>query len=239
MDDVLIKSKRKEDHVSDIKAAFDKMKQYKLRIKPQKYVFGVSLGKLLGYIISRRGIEVDRKKIKAIVEMSPPTNLKKIRSLQGNIQAIRRFICQLIDKIAPMSHFHKKEVEFKWDIRCQEAFEKIKEYLLHPSVLVPYRHGEPLWLYVLAIEHAFRVMLAKKEDGKKGVVYFICQTLKDYETRYTPIEKLCQCIVFTIERLRHYMINSVTHVLTQVDPLRYLMSKPCLNGRSAKWIVLL
>jgi len=111
-------------------------------------VFGVSLGKLLGYIISRRGIEVDPKKIKAIAEMYPPTNLKQLRSLQGKIQAVRRFICQLIDKIAPMSHLIKKEVVFKWDTRCQEAFEKIKEYLLHPPVLTPYRHRVLLWIYV-------------------------------------------------------------------------------------------
>ena len=139
-----------------------------------------------------------------------------------------------------MSHLLKKEVEFKWDVKCQEAFEKIKEYQLHPPVLAPYRHGEPLWLYVSAIEHAFEVMLVKKEeDGKERAVYFIIRTLKDYETRYTPIEKLCQCIVFATERLRHYMINNVTHVLTQADPLRYLMSKPCLSGRSAKWVMLL
>jgi len=98
----------------------------------------------LGHIVSRRGIEVDPKKINAIIEMSPLTNLKKLRSLQGKIQAFRRFICQLTDKIDPMSHLLKKEVEFKWDIRCQEAFEKIKEYLLHPPILAPYRHGEPL-----------------------------------------------------------------------------------------------
>jgi len=139
-----------------------------------------------------------------------------------------------------MSHLLKKEVEFKWDVKCQEAFDRIKEYLLHPLVLAPYRHGEPLWLYVSAIEHAFGVMLAKKEeDGKERAVYFVSRTLKEYETRYTLIEKLCQCIVFTAKRLRYYMINSTTHVLTQADPLRYLMSKSCLNGRSTKWIMLL
>ena len=74
---------------------------------------------------------------------------------------------------------------------------------------------------------------------KERVVYFISQTLKDYETRYTPIEKLCQSILFATERLWHYMINSTTHVLTQVDPLRYLMSKSCLDGRSMKWVMLL
>ena len=74
--------------------------------------------------------------------------------------------------------------------------------MLHPLVLAPYRHREPLWLYILATEHAFRVMLAKKEeDGKERAIYLIIQTLKDYETRYTPIEKLCQCIVFAIKRL--------------------------------------
>ena len=100
-------------------------------------------------------------------------------------------------------------------MKCQEAFDKIKEYLLYPSILAPYRHGEPLWLYVSATEHVFGVML----DGKERAVYFINRTLKEYETRYTPIEKLCQCIVFATERLRHYMINNIIHVLTQEHPL--------------------
>ena len=127
---------------------------------------------------------MDPKKIKAISEMAPPTNLKQLRSLQGKIQAIRRFICQLTDKIAPMSHLLKKDVEFKWNDKCQEAFDRIKEYFLQPPILAPYRHGEHLWLYVLAIEHAFGVMLAKKEvDGKERAVYFIIKTLKDYKTR--------------------------------------------------------
>ena len=70
-----------------------------------------------------------------------------------------------------MSHLLKKDVEFKWDSKCQEAFDKIKEYLLHPLALAPYRHGEPLWIYILTIELAFEVMLAKKEeDGKERVI---------------------------------------------------------------------
>ena len=101
-----------------------------------------------------------------------------------------------------MSHLLKKDVEFKWDSKCQEAFDKVREYLLHLLVLAPYRHGEPLWLYVLAIEHALEVMLVKKEvDGKERTIYFISRTLKDYETWYTPIGKLYQCIVFATERL--------------------------------------
>lgn len=105
---------------------------------------------------------MDPKKIKVITKMSPHMNLKQLRSLQGKIQAIRRFICQLTNKIALMFHLLKKYVEFKWDGKCQEAFDKIKEYLLHPPVLAPYRHEEPLWLYVSNIKYAFEVMLKKK-----------------------------------------------------------------------------
>jgi len=240
VDDILIKSKSKKYNIKDVKIAFESMQQYNLRIKPQKCVFGVSSRKILGHIVSRRGVKVDLKKIKAIIEIIPPLNLKQLRSIQGKIQAIRRFICKLIGKIVPIFIYLKKEVDFKLDGKCQEAFDIIKEYLLHPSILAPYRHGEPLWLYVSATEHTFGVMLSKKEEyGKERVVYFISRTLKEYETRYTPIEKLCQCIVFAIERLRCYMINSTTHVLTQEDSLRYLMSKSCLNGRLVKWIMLL
>jgi len=62
-----------------------------------------------------------------------------------------------------MSHLFKKDIELKWDRKCKEAFDKIKECLLHPPVLAPYRHGEPLWLYVSTIEHAFKLMIAKRE----------------------------------------------------------------------------
>jgi len=51
------------------------------------------MGKLLGHIISRRGVEVDPKNIKAITKMTPPTNLKQLRSIQGKIQVVKRFIC--------------------------------------------------------------------------------------------------------------------------------------------------
>ena len=84
-----------------------------MRIKPQKCVFGISSEKLLGHIISRRGVEVDPKKIKGIIKMSPPTNLKQLKNFQDKIQAIKRFICQLTDKIAFISYLLKKDIEFK------------------------------------------------------------------------------------------------------------------------------
>jgi len=67
------------------------MREYKLKLKPHKCAFVVSSGKCFGFIISKRGIEVDPKKVLVIVDF-PPKNLKELRSIQGKVQALRRFI---------------------------------------------------------------------------------------------------------------------------------------------------
>ena len=71
MDDIIAKSKESEDHLSCLRKLFDRLRRYKLRLNPNKCVFGVSSGKLLGYIISQRGIEVDPSKARAIIDMPP------------------------------------------------------------------------------------------------------------------------------------------------------------------------
>jgi len=97
IDDSLTKSITKYDHISDLRKIFQIMREYKLKLKPQKCAFVVSSSKLISFIVSRRGIEVDLMKVSTIVDFSPPNNLKDLRSLQGKFQAIKRFIAHLID----------------------------------------------------------------------------------------------------------------------------------------------
>lgn len=81
IDDILVKSKQGQDHLQTLEEVFNILREYKLRLKPQKYAFGVTYGKLLGFMVSNRGIEVDPKKVKEIVDIPPPRKLKQLRSL--------------------------------------------------------------------------------------------------------------------------------------------------------------
>ena len=63
VDDMIVKSKKKEDHLQDLQKAFDRLNQFDMKLNPAKCSFGVSSGKFLGYMITRRGIEVDPAKI--------------------------------------------------------------------------------------------------------------------------------------------------------------------------------
>ena len=85
VDDILGKSKTRESHIDVLTTIFARLEKYKVYLNPRKCVFGVKSRELLGYIVSRRGIEVDPTKVKAIINMPPPTTLKQLRSFQGKL----------------------------------------------------------------------------------------------------------------------------------------------------------
>ncbi|XP_070029881.1 uncharacterized protein [Nicotiana sylvestris] len=118
--------------------------RYNLKLNQVKCAFGVPSGKLLGFVVSRRGIELDPLKIKAIQELSPPKNKMEVMSLLGRLNYISRFIAQLTTTCEPIFKLLKKNVAIKWTNECQEAFDKIKRYLSNPPVLVE-RDEKPGW----------------------------------------------------------------------------------------------
>lgn len=174
VDDILAKSKTCHGHLDILESVFDRLQHYGLRLNPKKCVFGVTSGKLLGFIVSRRGIEIDPKKVKAITEMPPLRTLKQLRSLQGKLQSVRRFISQLADKCQPFTHLLCKDTSFKWDPICQRSFDKLKEYLANSPILVPPIPGRPLILYISATTTALGALLAQHDDdNKERAIYYI------------------------------------------------------------------
>ena len=95
VDDMIVKSKDKGGHIINLRKFFERIKEYRLRLNPQKCSFGVTVGKLLGFLVSDRGIEVDLSKIKAILDMPPPKSEKEIRAFFGRLQYISWFIAKL------------------------------------------------------------------------------------------------------------------------------------------------
>ena len=131
-----------------------------MRLNPKKCTFGVTSGKLLGHIVSERGIEVDPEKTKAILDMPAPRTEKEIRGFLGRLQYISRFIARLTDICEPIFRLLRKNQPTIWNDDFQRAFEKIKECLLSPPILVPPTPGRPLLLYLSVSDIALGCMLA-------------------------------------------------------------------------------
>ena len=92
VDDVIIKYRESSDHVTHLRKFFERLCRYNLKLNPAKCAFGVPAGKLLAFIVSRRGIELDSSKIKAIQELPPPKTRKEVMSFLGRLNYISRFI---------------------------------------------------------------------------------------------------------------------------------------------------
>ncbi|KAJ9691124.1 hypothetical protein PVL29_013344 [Vitis rotundifolia] len=229
VDDMIVKSRDRPDHLAALERFFERIRQFRLRLNPKKCTFGVTSGKLLGYMVSERGIEVDPDKIRAILDMPAPRTEREVRGFLGRLQYISRFIARLIDICEPIFRLLRKSQPTR-----------IREYLLSPPVLAPPIPGRPLLLYLSVSDVALGCMLAQLDDsGKDRAIYYLSKRMLDYETRYVMIERYCLALVWATRRLRHYMTEYSVHLISRLDPLRYLFDRPALVGRLMRWLVLL
>ena len=117
VDDMPMKSQREDGHLDDLKETFDTLRSYNMKLNPSKCAFVVMAGKFLGFMVSQRGIEVNPNKIRAIMEMTPPRNIKEVQSLNGKVVALNRFVLRAMDKCLPFFRTLKKS--FEWTAECQ------------------------------------------------------------------------------------------------------------------------
>ena len=195
-----------EDHLAALQRFFERIRRFRLRLNPKKCTFGVTSGKLLGHIVSKRGIKVDPKKIRAILDMPAPRTEREITGFLGRLQYISRFIAKLTDICEPIFRLLRKNQPTIWNDDFQRAFEKVREYLLSPPVLVPPILRRPLLMYLSVSDMALGCMLAQLDDsGKEQAIYYLSKRMLEYECRYIMIKCLCLSLVLATRRLRHYV----------------------------------
>ena len=103
VDDIVVRSKKREDHIPDLRETFANHRKHGLKLNPEKCVFGVRRGKLLGCMITERGIEANPVKIEAFRRNQPPTTKKGVQKLTGRLASLNRFISQFAEKSLPSS----------------------------------------------------------------------------------------------------------------------------------------
>jgi len=112
-------------------------------LNPNKCTFGVRSGKLLGFIVSQKGIEVDPDKVRAIREMPAPKTEKQVRGFLGRLNYISKFISHMYATCGPIFKLLRKDQGIVWTEDCYRAFDNIKEYLLEPPILISQLKVDP------------------------------------------------------------------------------------------------
>jgi hypothetical protein len=137
-----------------------------IKLNPAKCAFGVPSGKLLGFLVSHRGIEANPDKVKAIKEMRPPRNLKEMQCLAGCMTALGHFIARSGEKALPFFKLMKRTGKFEWTLEADKAFAELRRYLTSPPIMVAPTFREPLLLYITATPRTTSAVLVAERDAK-------------------------------------------------------------------------
>ncbi|KAM1450496.1 hypothetical protein ACFX2I_037727 [Malus domestica] len=130
----------------------------------------------------------------------------------------------------------KDSDKFEWREEHRATFTQIKVALATPPVLVPPRRDKPLKLYISTAAESIGCLLTQDTDtGREQAIFYLSRHLNTPETNYSPVEKLCLALFFAASKLRHYMLPSITQVITQTDVIRYMLTWLIVKGRIGKW----
>ena len=121
IDDMVVKSKDKNDHLRDLGEMVQILKKHKLRLNASKCAFGIGSSKFLGFLVTNRGIEADPSQIKAIQDLERPNSVKEVQHLTGMAVTLNRFKSRPSDRCCPF--FQALQATLEWDEECDRTLE--------------------------------------------------------------------------------------------------------------------
>ncbi|XP_048496327.1 uncharacterized protein LOC104906710 [Beta vulgaris subsp. vulgaris] len=233
---MIVKCRREMDHLEDLRETFITLRKYKLKLNPQKCVFGVVVGKFLGFLVDQREIEANPDKIQSILNMTSPSKIKEVQRLTGCLAALGRFLSKSGDKCHHFFATIKKNAKFEWMEEAEKALQQVKEHLRQLPRLISPAEGEKLYVCLVVSPFTVSVVLLAERESVQIPVYFVSHVLKDVEGRYSMVEKFGLALLMASRKLRSYFLTHSILVYTD-QPLKQVLHKMDVSGRMLKWFV--
>ena len=230
----------KHDHLKFLKRTFERCRETNLELHPGKCFLGMESGLLLEHVVSKNKLEVDLDKVKAILALTDPSNVREIRGFLGCVGYYRRFIKDYARKALPLTELLKKEEEFSWNPERQSTFKELKLTLSKAPILSPPDWAKEFHVTLDASGWCLGAILWQHDDSnKESPVYYASRQMSPAEKKYTTTEREALAVIYACKKFRHYLLGYRIVFHTDHDSLKYLVNKPDLSVRIARWILLL
>lgn len=238
LDDILIFSKTIEEHREHVHQVLRKLQEAKLLVEPDKSEFHTQRVKYLGYMIEPGQIQMDPDKIRAIMDWPTPRNVKDVRAFQGYANFYRQFIKGYGELSIPLTDMTKKDRQFEWNDKAQQAFDELKSRVSSEPILMMPDPSRPFEAETDASDGAIGGQLGQRdENGKLHPVAFFSKKLGGPELNYPIHDKELMAIIEAFKEWKHYLsgTNHQVKVYTDHKNLTYFTTTKELNRRQTRW----
>lgn len=219
-DDIIIQGSTLDEAYDRTREVLKILCKNNLHLKIEKCKFFQREIQYLGHMIDENGLHKVNKKIKAIADTRPPTNISELRQFLGMVNYYIKFIPRAVDILFPLTKLLRKENPFNWSRECSEAFVKIKEELMSDRVLIPYNPEFPLILTTDASPCGISAILSHKmKDGSERPIHFVSRTLSKSERNYSQILKEATAIYWALHKFFKFCYGRKFTLVTDNKPL--------------------
>ncbi|MBW0494077.1 hypothetical protein O181_033792 [Austropuccinia psidii MF-1] len=215
IDDIIIYSETWEDHVQYIERVLSQCTPINRKISLKKCNFGQQELLALGHKVSVLSMEIDQKKVAAVLLKPVPKNIKEMQSFLGFASYYKKHIKYFSHITSSLYKLCSKDVAFEITKERRDAYERIKHELTNAPVLILPYFELPFKLYIdAACSQGLGAALHQRQivDGepREGVICYISRQLKDSDFRYGATQTECLCLALALEKLHYYLESTQT-----------------------------
>ena len=243
LDDLLVANDSFEPHLKSVEIVLQRTRDNNLRINAHKCHLFTNRVPFLGYILTDQGRELNPDKLKPILTLEPPKNVKELRQLIGATSYVRAHIAHYSHIVAPLTRLLRKKQEYIFDQKCKDSFDKLIEAFKSPLILRPFEIGQPVYFLVDASTKSISSILCQKDPKTQRLFIVECigRQLNRFEQSYTISELEMLSIIYSLRNFRQYL--SVTTEITvysdHISLSYYKSIRQNQHGRLQRWALIL
>lgn len=235
MDDIIIFSTSLQEHISNIKLVFERLRQANLKVQLDKSEFLHKEVSFLGHVITPEGVKPNPQKIHAVKNFPIPKTQKQIKTFLGLLGYYRKFINNFANLTKPLTNCLRKGNKVELNSTYVKCFEQCKDLLCNDPILQYPDFERPFNLTTDASNFALGAILSQGPIGSDLPVCFASRTLSETEQRYSTIEKELLAIVWATKYFRPYLYGNKFKIITDHKPLTWLFSLKEPNSKLVRW----
>lgn len=235
MDDLIIFGESIKEHLIHLQTVLQRLREWNLKVAPEKCDLGKSQILFLGHIISADGVTPNPIKVVSISNFPRPHTQRGVRSFLGMVNYYRRFINNYAHLAKPLYRLLEKEAKFKWNDECEEAFVYFRTCLICPPILQYPNFTQTFNLTCDASKIAVSGILSQGPPGSDLPIAFASKTLIGPETRYPSVHLELFAIIYAIREFHCYIYSNHFKVFTDHKALQWLFQVKSPNSRLLRW----